>query len=90
MAWWAEGDRFHVLARRDAGEVRLSGAVNLPMARLPGTDLWTLTLKAPRLGEGMIDMLVLPLPPGANPELMEWRGSKAPPKAPIHRHLAGR
>lgn len=90
MAWWAEDDQFYVLARRNVDGVRISGAVNLPMARLPGTDIWTLTLKAPRLEEGMIDMLVLPLPPGADPELLQWRGSKAPPKAPIHRHLSGR
>lgn len=88
VAWWAEGEEFTVVARHAGQDLRLCCAIQAPMARLPGTDLWTLTVRIPELEKAVLDIIPL-RGPGSWSGIAEWRGPKAPAKAELAPTLAG-
>jgi enterochelin esterase-like enzyme len=75
-AFWAEGDVFHVVARRSERPT-LCCSIQTPMNPVEGTpDLWSLAIRMPDLDRAMLDVWLLPAAAGA-PD--EWRGPGAPP-----------
>lgn len=87
QAWWRDGARFNVVARRQAHEVTLCCAIQAPLTRLPGTDLWGLSAEVPDLDRAILDVVIFD--GVGQPSLGEWRGPKAG-KAPAERPLDGR
>jgi enterochelin esterase-like enzyme len=75
IAAWDEGDVFNVLVVDDRAEVRLCCAIQAPMARVPGTDIWMLTVRVPELRRAVLDVFVFR--PGEAVEPIEWRGPDA-------------
>lgn len=82
--WWRDGDRFTVVARSKAREVNLCCAIQLPMARLPGSDIWTLTIRSPHLDKAILDIkLITPYDMSlgyaqiAEEKWGQWRGPEA-------------
>lgn len=88
LALWAEGDTFNVVLVDDRAEVHLCCAIQAPLARLPGTDLWTLTVRIPELRKAVLDAIIIR--PGAYEPPAEWRGPEAPPKAAQSNPLKGK
>lgn len=86
--WWAGGDVFTVLARRSGDTLELCCAIQAPMERVAGTDLWSLSLRVPRLEEALLDLGFQPFEAGKF-KLEEWRGPKAPPAPPLSEKPAG-
>lgn len=89
LAWWRHEDLFTVVARNTGNDVRLSGAINAPLAQLQGTDLWVLTMKIPRLDQAVIDMIVTPSGPRTG-DMPEWRGVAAEPAPLLINTLRGK
>jgi enterochelin esterase-like enzyme len=89
MAVWGEDDVFSVVAQAPGESVRVAGAVNAPLARLQGSDLWTISVRVPSLDAALLDALVGGGPNGAFVR-KEWRGPKAEPKLPLTEKLTGR
>lgn len=89
LAWWRNQDLFTVAAKNAGTDVRLSGAINAPMAQLQGTYLWVLTMKIPRLDQAVIDMIVTPSGPRTS-DAPEWRGAAAEPAPVLINRLRGK
>lgn len=91
--WWRDGDRFTVIARSKAKVVNLCCAIQLPMARLPGSDIWTLTVRSPHLNKAILDIkLITPYDTSlgyaqiAEEKWGQWRGPEAlsaPQESPV-------
>jgi enterochelin esterase-like enzyme len=86
-AWWVEGDTFNVVAQKEAKQLGLCCAIQGPMARLPGTDYWTLSARVRDLDRAVIDVGLLT---DTRPADAEWRGPQAPPRAQHAQPLKGR
>ena len=86
-AWRAEGDRLVVFARRPEEAVQLCCATRTSMDRIPGTDLWSVTLRVRDLDRAVIDILVNQDP--ENRALPAFLGPKAPPAPLMAEALAG-
>jgi enterochelin esterase-like enzyme len=80
VAWWRAGDRFTIVARRKAEDVRLCCAFQEKMTRIPGTDFWYFAVRSNLLDAAMFDISVnadgksVAVIAGSN----EWRGPQAP------------
>lgn len=88
-AWWREGDRFTVATRQSGAFVWLCCALQLPLTRLPGGDVWAATVRSPDLDAAMIDITLYV----DNREVFaggEWRGPQAPPPPEKTSDLKGR
>lgn len=88
LRWWRENDTFSVLAVHRSDSLRMCCAIQAPMARLPGTDIWTLTVRIADLDKAVLD--ISPLRGGPTPyPPPEWRGPAAPVKRPLSAPLKG-
>lgn len=74
-AWWVNGDRITVVARRE-GEAQLCCAINRPLHPI-GRGLQAISLRIPDIDSAIVDIAVIPL---VRQELgPSWRGPAAPP-----------
>lgn len=78
-AVWQQDDVFTVLHRSDAKTVAITGGLQMPLAQIPGSDLWILRLKMKGWEQGFVSYLILedgnfPNPP----KFRSWRGANAP------------
>jgi enterochelin esterase-like enzyme len=95
LAVWSDGDVLDVLWRGDAEQVELRSGVQLRLWRVEGTsDLWEASLRIRRLDEAVITILVIPVREGDDrlvrvPDLLVWRGPRAPAALPDARQLSG-
>ena len=81
VVFWADGEDFHVLARRPA-QPQLCCAIQSAMEPVNGSsDLWTLTAAVRDLDEATLDVLLLPADTEARPQV--WRGPSALPPPPF-------
>lgn len=75
LAFWADGEDFHVLARRSE-RPQLCCTIQSAMEQVNGSsNLWTLTAKVRDLDQALLDVLLLPA--GSETYPQEWRGSAA-------------
>jgi enterochelin esterase-like enzyme len=84
---WADGDQatFFYRGEADRVEVFFRGEIKA-LNRLPGSDVWTLTVNLPGLERGVFQYRLTPYRKGQAVEktadkLRLWRGPKAPPPA---------
>jgi enterochelin esterase-like enzyme len=101
LAAWPEDDVLHVLWRGTAEEVRLGGGIQPRLWPVEGaSDLWEASLRIRRLDEAVISIVVIPRPaggdgpehpsqPGQTPDMLEWRGPRAPADPPAAWPLSG-
>jgi enterochelin esterase-like enzyme len=87
QVFWVERDTFSVVAEDDREAVELCCAVQGPMARLPGTNLWTLSVRIPEMRRAILDVFIMQ--PGRPTFAAEWRGPEAGPPAIVADSLAG-
>lgn len=83
-------DRLTVVARSAAAKPRLGGSIDVPLARLEGTDFWSVTVRSSRLDEATLDLFLMS---DGRTENLEWLGPKAgarPEVVPFRQKLAGR
>jgi hypothetical protein len=79
-AIWQEGDILTVL-HRDAREgISLQGGLQMPMNKIPGTDLWVLQLRMPGWEKAFFSYLFMStsVPPQGPIKFERWSGAKAP------------
>lgn len=79
--WWRHGDVFTVAARRTSQDLRLCCVFDEPMTRIPGTDLWTLTVRSTDLDGAIIDISVYSNAERSSGNIRTlglWRGPAAP------------
>ena len=91
---WLEGDELSFVWEGPAESVELSGGIQLPMSRLGGTDLWTLTVRAPKLERALVSYFFIPMGPAIEPVRRFtprfWRGPLAPAAPDTASVLQGR
>lgn len=87
-AIWREGERLVIVTRNPAEAVFVRGGLSAPMARIEGTDLWTLVLRSPHLDAAMVDVFVDP--PVGELESAVWIGPQAEPAPVFQADLQGR
>lgn len=89
-----DGDELTFVHRAQADRVELGGGIQGPLSRVAGTDLWVLTVRAPRLDEAMVSYFFVPVTPGTLPRgrftAQRWRGPRAPAFADTTTALQGR
>ncbi len=95
-AVWASGDTVHFLYRpavADIQSVEVGGGVQLPMTRLPGGDIWALSIHLRDASRATLSLeFWLTSRTGFQRDtasLREWRGSTAAHRAPRARELRG-
>jgi enterochelin esterase-like enzyme len=79
---WADGDELTFVYQGTAEAVDLAGGLHLPMERVPGGDLWALTVRVADLQRAVISYMFLPRGVAGPPAFFtptEWRGPDAPP-----------
>jgi enterochelin esterase-like enzyme len=90
--WWRHDDQLTVAARRTGENVQICCAFEEPMDRIPGTDLWTLTVRSSHLDGAIVDIMVYAsIDWGSRNVRMSgvWRGPTAPPAPPTAMLLSG-
>lgn len=91
-AVWQEGDVLTILHRNAASEVTVTGGIQKPMGRIPGSDLWILRLKMDGW-EGAIIRYGFFSPedffPGLRVQFETWRGADAPELPHVSDELKG-
>lgn len=95
-AIWATADTVHVLYRpsvRDVRSVEVGGGIQLPMTRLPGGDIWALSIHFRDASRATISIEFWVTTTSGfvrdTLSLREWRGSTAAPRALRARLLRG-
>lgn len=77
-----DGDTLTFVHESDAEAVELAGGVQYPLSRVEGTNLWTVTVRVPRLDEAMITYGFMETKGGTRAgrriASQTWRGPKAP------------
>ena len=97
---WSDGDVATFFYRGDAERVELfspilDGYAVASLARLPNSDVWTLTATQPDLERGVFSYYFIPTKNGRHPVEQDpsnfgiWRGPKAPPAPPERSELKG-
>lgn len=90
---WADGDELTFVYEGAADEVRVCCGIELPMQRVPDSDLWVLTVRIEGLAHAVIsyaffatqnDQLI-----DERPHFTTWRGSQAPQPVARATVLAG-
>jgi enterochelin esterase-like enzyme len=75
-AVWLEGDVLTFAHKSSAAQVQLSGGVQEPMKRLPGTDIWIIQVKMPGWEKAFVTYSFIESGKFAGMKL--WKGSQAP------------
>ncbi len=92
-AVWVEGDRLTFAYEGEAEQVEACCTIQMPLSRLPNSDLWVLTVRVPRPRELAMgyDFIVTrkDAPPATRLKMKEWRGPDAPRALPRAETLAG-
>jgi enterochelin esterase-like enzyme len=92
-AVWLEGDVMTILHRdATADQLMVTGSVQQPMKRIPGTDLWIIQLKMPNWEEAFFSygFMSLSAPPGTRVTFDTWYGPKSPRKPTTAQTLQGK
>jgi enterochelin esterase-like enzyme len=87
-----KGNELTFVYRSDAPRVVLGGGIPYPLARIEGTDLWTLTLRVEELDRLAFSYFFVPMRPGL-PERFAWNrwsGPRAPAEPGEALELTGR
>lgn len=73
-------DAISFVTQAEAESVEFAGALQYPMARIAGTNLWHLTLRIPRADEAILSYLFVPTPQPKDVSIVwhAWRGRLAP------------
>ena len=88
VAAFSEGSTLTVIARRAEGPVQLCCSIVAPLARIEGSDLWTLSVNVFELNRAIIDIQFSPSLP-FNLHSTVYYGQNAP-RPPAAASLAGR
>lgn len=86
---WSVGDTLTFVAR-SADSVEFFGPISMPMARIDGTDLWVLSLRARGLDQALMGYRFLSREPLDAAPRRAWHGRASPPPAPRATALRGR
>lgn len=93
-AMWREGNELSFVWQGPADAVELTGGIQVPMSRLSGSDMWTVTVRVARPDEAVVAYAFLPTGAGATPprrlSFEVWRGASAMPAPDSARTLSGR
>ncbi|HEY0735230.1 MAG TPA: alpha/beta hydrolase-fold protein [Herpetosiphonaceae bacterium] len=91
---WADGDELTFVYEGKADEVRVCCGIELPMQRVPDSDLWVLTVRVEDLAHAVISYAFFVTqneqPIEDRPHFTTWRGPQAPPPVAHATALAGR
>jgi enterochelin esterase-like enzyme len=95
---WADEDELTFFYQGPGDSVMLYGGVQQPLVQLPGTDLWTLTVRIPDLSKAVIGYIFMtmqngqPINPPASPDIdiPTFRGPDAPPRPERAENLKGK
>jgi hypothetical protein len=75
---WRQGDTLIFAVRSRAASMMLSGGIQEPMQRVPGSDWWQVQLKMANWDEAFVSYLFWdPASPGT-PQMRLWAGPRAP------------
>jgi len=75
---WLDGDVLSFIHRSKAAEVRLSGGIQEPMQKLPGTDLWLIQLQMAGGWDKAFATYAFVEDGDYKPSQTVWRGRRAP------------
>jgi enterochelin esterase-like enzyme len=72
---WRDGTTMHIAFRSSSDRVRLSGSLQMPMARMVDSNRWLLSLKIPRINEAVLDIVAIAdgAPTGVRAPRLLWR-----------------
>jgi enterochelin esterase-like enzyme len=88
-----EGDVLTFVHRSEGETVQLTGGIQLPMQRIPDTDLWVLRLRMAGWDRAFVSYAFFEpaqLKAGTRLEFRDWRGPNAPPEPEEAKELKGR
>ena len=82
-----EGNTLTVIAERAEGPVSLCCAITAPMNRVPGSDLWTVSVNVFALDRAIIDIQILPASLGSQFTFYGTRARYTPVSEPLQGQL---
>lgn len=79
---WMEGDVLHFARRSANGPVQLTGGLQIPLGRVPGSDLWMVRLRRKDWSRAFISYAFIDSTFQGSIKFEVWRGPSAPQEPP--------